>query len=97
MYKKIAALLLAMSMVFALTACGSNEESDTTDQDNTTSVTDESAAPEENPDATEQTDDTAEPADDAAEPAGETEEPATSMPVQDDMEVSLGENLEGAW
>lgn len=82
--KKLTALLMALCMVFALTACGSTTEdtSDTTDTDATATETEDTAEETEDADAAE-----TEEAD--AEEAGDTDTEEEAEETSSDVEVTL--------
>lgn len=109
-YKKLAVLFLAVNLMVAMGGCAKQEENKTENvvtetpaEDNTEETAEDteitpSAKGEENPVAgdTENDEDSDIPVTEGSETTGD-EEPAEAMKVQDNIDININENEEGAW
>lgn len=91
LYKKLAILLMALSMALVVAGCDPQDGNASNSTDSTASDTD--TAENDNADSDTSESDRAE----TEDSSGDEEQPAKSMEVQDNVDVEIGAGDEGAW
>lgn len=103
MKKKVIMLLMALCVAFAFTGCKDKNKEDSASDTESAAVTEVSenvvteAPSEDGADTETSADALSTDADNSAATEKETSEPAEPLPVEDSLNINLGEGEEGAW